>query len=121
MSAELIKYEEHKKDYSERKLWKKIAKYAKKIGKAAVIKLLHLYYTAQEPETPAWAKAKIIGALGYFIVPFDVIPDVLPGVGLTDDLVVVAWAIAAVAIHMTDKTKKQAEEKLDEMLDVWFG
>ena len=121
MGAELIKYEEHKKSYSERSFWKKLSKHAKKIGREAVIKVLHLYYTAQDPDTPQWAKAKIYGALGYFILPIDLIPDVIPAAGYTDDIVVLGIAIAVVAAHMSHKTKKQAEDKLDEMLDVWFG
>ncbi len=121
MSAELIKYQEHRKNYSERKLWEKIAKHAKRIGRATVVKVLHLYYTAQDDETPKWAKTTIYSSLGYLIFPADAVPDIIPVVGYADDTTVLIAAIATVAVHMTEKTKKQAEEKLDEMLEVWFG
>ncbi|HCL3894797.1 TPA: DUF1232 domain-containing protein, partial [Pseudomonas aeruginosa] len=76
-----------------------------------------LYYAAQTPQTPAWAKATIYGALGYFILPVDAIPDVLPGVGYTDDLGIIAAAITAVSMYITEDVKRQASQKLQD----WFG
>lgn len=105
------------KDYSEGSFWDKLIKYAKDAGKEVIEKALWLYYTMQEPGTPAWAKSIIIGALGYFISPLDIIPDVMPLVGYTDDLGVLAAAITAVAAYITDNAKEQAKAKLAQ----WFG
>lgn len=86
-------------------------------GKEVIEKALQLYYAMQAPNTPTWAKAVIIAALGYFISPIDAIPDVVPFVGFADDLGVLVAALAAVATYITDEVKNKADAKLDE----WFG
>ncbi|MGJ3196969.1 DUF1232 domain-containing protein [Peribacillus castrilensis] len=45
-----------------------------------------MFYTLQKPTTPAWAKTVIVGALGYFILPIDLIPDLIPG-GYTEEFI----------------------------------
>jgi uncharacterized membrane protein YkvA (DUF1232 family) len=60
---------------------------------------------ARKPEIPAWAKTAMYGALGYFILPLDAAPDVAPVVGYTDDLGVLALAVATVMIRITDDVK----------------
>jgi uncharacterized membrane protein YkvA (DUF1232 family) len=107
------KFEEH---YSDKGFWSKLGDSALKAGKQAVRHSLTLYYTMHEPGTPSWAKSVIIGALGYFILPLDAIPDMLPGVGFTDDLGVLAAAIATVEMHITPAAKARADRKLAE----WF-
>ena len=65
--------------YSEKGLWEKIEKFAKKAGRVVVVNALKLYYAmVLGVATPAQVVA-IIGALGYFISPIDAVPDVLPG------------------------------------------
>lgn len=59
------------------------------------------YYCAIDPGTPAAVKAALVGVLVYFVLPFDLIPDVLLGVGFTDDAAVIAGVIAAMRRHMT--------------------
>lgn len=105
------------KEYSDSNYWDKVKNVAKVAGKEVIEKALQLYYALQQPGTPAWAKAVIIGALGYFISPVDAIPDVVPMIGFADDLGVLAAAIATVAIYITDDVKAKAETKLNE----WFG
>lgn len=107
-------YEKH---YSEAGFWDKVKKYAKVAGREVLEKALLLYYAMQDPEVPAWAKAVCAGALGYFIFPVDVIPDALVPVGYTDDLGVMAAALAAIAVHVTPETKAKAAAKVGE----WFG
>ena len=63
------------------------------------------------------AKTIIVAALGYFIAPMDAIPDVMPGVGFSDDLGALAVALAAVAMHIKPEHRQQAKEKLT----TWFG
>lgn len=58
----------------------------------------------------------IYGALGYFILPLDMIPDVIPGAGYTDDLGALAAAIGIVSMYVTDEVKASAARKLEE----WF-
>lgn len=105
------------KEFSDDGFWNKVIKYAKTAGQEVIEKALWLYYAAQNPQTPTWAKTTIYGALGYFILPIDAIPDMLPGVGYTDDLGVIAAAITAVSMYITDEVKQQAAQKLRD----WFG
>lgn len=58
-----------------------------KAGREAIKLVLTLLYCLQDDDTPAWARAIIIGALLYFITPVDAVPDVMPG-GYADDLAV---------------------------------
>ena len=105
------------KHYSDEKFWAKVWKHAKKAGRPVMEKALLLYYAL--PAAPIWAKSVIVSALGYFIWPLDVIPDFTPPapVGYSDDLLVMAMALAAVAMHFTPEVKAKAEAKLRE----WFG
>ena len=75
--------------YSDEGFWNKLGQYAKAAGKEVVEKALLLYYAGHEEDAPAWAKATIIGSLGYFIAPLDAIVDLTPVVG-SDALLVCA-------------------------------
>lgn len=108
---------DYEKHYSDEGFWNKIKKYAKKAGKEVIEKALQLYYAAKNPDTPVWAKTTIYGALGYFISPIDLIPDITPVLGYTDDLGVIAAALAVVAKYIDDDVKRQASQKLED----WFG
>src|SRR5262245_58146383 len=103
--------------YSEPAFWQKLATAALKAGKQLVRKALCLYYAALAPETPAWAKGVMLGALGYFILPLDLIPDAIPGIGYADDLGILLAAAATVAAYVTDEHRRKA----DETLARWFG
>lgn len=107
----------YSKEYSESSFWDKVKKFASKAGSKVIYTALKLYYTMQSPDTPGWAKAVIIGALGYFIAPIDVIPDPTPVVGFADDLGVLAAAAASVVTNITPAIKAEAKRKLKE----WFG
>ena len=113
-TEELVKYEKH---YSEDGLWKKIGNVAKKAGLKTVYMVLLLYYVLMSDKTPTKYKAMIIGALGYFILPLDAIPDFVPAVGYTDDVAALAGAILAVAKCISPEIEAQAKSKLEE----WFG
>jgi uncharacterized membrane protein YkvA (DUF1232 family) len=76
---------------------------------------LAAYYCAFDPATPFKVKGTLLAALAYFILPFDVIPDVLIGIGFTDDLAVLATALALVKGHITEAHRDKARAKLDEL------
>ncbi len=105
------------RSYSEAGFWDKLAKYAKAAGREVVEKALQLFYAAQAPETPSQAKLHIYGALAYFILPLDAIPDYIPVAGYTDDIGALYAAFATVAAHITPEIVEQAKQKADE----WFG
>lgn len=113
-TEELSKYE---KDFSDESFWEKLKKYALKAGEKVICKALELYYVAMSSNTPISLKTAIIGALGYFISPIDVIPDVMPIVGYTDDYGVLLATAATATKYITSDVKKQADGKLKN----WFG
>ena len=90
---------------------------AKKAGLKAIYMALLLYYALESPTISTVDKAIIYGALGYFICPIDIIPDILPFIGLTDDIAVLAWAFSRVKRNVTDMTREKAKTKLK----IWFG
>lgn len=114
LAKELEKGDKH---YSDDKLWKKLTKFARKAGASVVYAVLLLYFTLQKPEVPKKTKAIIIGALGYFILPFDLIPDLAVGIGYTDDLGALGIALIQVAMYIDEDVKNEAKEKLKD----WFG
>lgn len=71
------------------------------------------WYCARDPATPTRVKAILIGALAYFILPTDVIPDVLPGLGFTDDAAVFWAAWKAVSGHIKPEHRAQAAAAFD--------
>lgn len=114
---ENVKFEQYEKHYNEESFWEKVKKFAVKAGGKVIYTALKLYYALQSSNTPVWAKSIIVGALGYFVLPIDLIPDVVPAVGFTDDLGVLLAAVAAVAVHITPEIKEQAKKQLRN----WFG
>jgi uncharacterized membrane protein YkvA (DUF1232 family) len=109
---------DHSAYYSENGFWEKVGKYALAAGKQAIRLALILYYTLEDPEgkVPLWAKSTIYGALAYFIFPLDAIPDLIPVAGFTDDIAVMAGALAAIGLNIPPEARTRADEKLNE----WF-
>lgn len=102
--------------YSDESFWDKVKAYAKSAGEEVLTPALKMYYAAHDAETPAWAKATIYGALGYFISPVDAIPDPTPIIGYADDLGVLAAALAATAANIKDEHVMKAKETLTRWL-----
>lgn len=90
---------------------------AKRAGVEVVRKALQLFFVLRRPETPAWAKRTVIGALAYLVLPLDALPDLLPLVGFTDDLVVITAALSTVAFYVNDDVRASANAKVES----WFG
>ncbi|WP_275785801.1 YkvA family protein [Pararhizobium gei] len=74
------------------------------------------YYCARDPATPMRTRGIILGALAYFVLPFDFIPDVLAMVGFSDDVAVLTAAFAAVAGQIKDRHYVRADEALQDKL-----
>lgn len=74
--------------------------------------LLCAYYCAFDRQTPRHVQAALLGAIAYFILPFDFIPDMLPVLGFTDDAAVLATAIRLVAAHITPDHREAARARL---------
>lgn len=117
MKTKLKDYLDYSKYYTRGALWDKIAAVSKKAGAKVIRMVLLLYYAATDPAMPIVDKAKIYGALGYFILPLDLVPDMTPVLGFSDDMAALLWAFKSVASHITPETQHKADRKLGE----WFG
>lgn len=106
---------EYKNHYSEEKLFDKIVKYAKSAGIKVVYVVLLLFYALKKPDLPGRVRATIIGALGYFIFPMDLVSDLVPFAGYGDDLGVLIAALAVAAFYIDDEVKKKAKGKLKDL------
>lgn len=110
----LEKYEQY---YSEEGLMDKLKKFAKKAGIKTVYAALLLYYVLLSKDVPVKEKSLILGALGYLIMPLDLIPDYIPVLGFTDDFAALAYAIHAVRCFISPEIKAQAKGKLKDWFD----
>jgi uncharacterized membrane protein YkvA (DUF1232 family) len=70
------------------------------------------YFCATDARTPAWVKAVLLGALAYFILPLDGVPDFLVALGYTDDLAVLLGALRTVGGHITEDHRAKARDAL---------
>lgn len=97
-------------------LLNKISSIALKAGKVTIEKALQLFYAAQNPDTPAWARRVVYGALAYLVLPVDAIPDFLPVLGFTDDLAIITTALTTIATYITPEIKAKSQNKVAQ----WF-
>ena len=112
-----LKEKKYMTAFSEVNLIEKIKQFGKKAGIKVIYLVLLLFYTLQKTTTPKFAKSLIIGGLGYFILPADFLPDLIPGIGFTDDLTALISVVVAVAMFIDEGVKAKAKERLH----VWFG
>jgi uncharacterized membrane protein YkvA (DUF1232 family) len=104
-------------EYSEAKFWTKLKSVSIKMGSKLVYYSLLLFYGLQDSEVPTKAKLTIAGALGYLILPIDLIPDMIPVIGFADDLAIIVYALYQVSSHISEKTKVKAYNQVKG----WFG
>lgn len=105
------------KHYSDKKFLTKIKCVGGKIGKEALQAAATLFVALKSPDMPKSSKLIVLGALGYFILPIDVVMDFLPFVGLTDDVAVIMMALGKVYLSITDEMKEEAAI----LTDKWTG
>lgn len=108
ITANLNLYEKY---FSESELWQKIGKFGKSIGATVLYPVFLLFYLLKSGEVNLKEKAMIIGTLGYFILPLDLMPDTLP-FGFTDDELSLMAAISALASCITIDIQNEAKEQL---------
>lgn len=94
--------------YSAPRLWRTLCRATLSAGRKTLLTALTLFYCLQDRDTPTWAKGVIIGALGYLVLPADLIPDILPGVGYGDDWGALVAALGTVAAYIKDEHKSKA-------------
>ena len=96
-----------------RSFWRKIKREAASIP--FLEEVLTAHYCAFDRKTPLYVKVVLIGAMIYFVVPDDVIPDSLSLIGLADDAAVLTLAFKAVSSHIKPEHREAARRTLERM------
>ena len=98
-----------KKWFSDAQLSVKLGKVAKKVGSVILYPVLLLYNMYKSPSTSSKDKLMIIAPLAYFILPIDLIPDMILGLGYADDGIAVMAALKAITSSMTPEIIEQTK------------
>jgi uncharacterized membrane protein YkvA (DUF1232 family) len=97
----------------ERRFWAKLRRVVAQIPFAE--DLLAGYYCAVDRATPTRVRAVLLGAVAYFVLPADAVPDLFVGIGFTDDAAVLAAALTAVGRHLQPRHRAQARASLERL------
>ena len=114
MSNDLIAIAPRWKPSDEPRLWRKLVRVAARITFAD--QLVAAWYCAVDAATPMHVRGVLLAALAYFLLPSDLVPDIVAGIGFTDDAAVIAAVLGTFARHVTDEHRAQASHRLDELL-----
>lgn len=106
-----------KTHYSDEKFIAKIKQTGLDLGFKALHAAVTLFTALKSPNMPNKQKLIIVGALGYFILPIDIVADFLPVIGLADDAIIIIKAVMSVYQHVDEQMEQQAHD----ILKSWFG
>lgn len=95
------------------RFWRKLRRVMSRIPFAQ--ELLAAYYAATDPATPREARAMLLAALAYFVLPLDFLPDFILGVGFTDDATVLLLALKTVRDSITPAHRARARDTLERL------
>ncbi|EOX4451032.1 MULTISPECIES: YkvA family protein [Vibrio] len=101
----------------EKNFWRKMKGSVKKAGEEIAVMGIKSWLAMADSNTSVRHKAILGGALAYFVLPTDMVPDVLAGVGFTDDMAALTLAANSVGNAITKEHEAQAREKLNSMAD----
>jgi uncharacterized membrane protein YkvA (DUF1232 family) len=107
----------YRRFFTDERFWAKLRNHARNAGVKIVYTALLLFYAYRRKETPTWARSIILGVLGYFLAPIDLIPDLTPILGYTDDLGVLGFGLVTIAAYVNQDVRQKARGRLDQ----WFG
>jgi uncharacterized membrane protein YkvA (DUF1232 family) len=107
--------------YSEASLQAKLKRVAGKVSGELLHKVLLLFQVLKDSATPTATKAKIVGALGYFISPVDLVPDFIPVIGFGDDLAVLVYLVKQVVTHTTSAHREAATAAVRKLMPEFRG
>ena len=105
-------YKKYTSYFTDGEFWEKLKKIAKKVGLKTTSYALILYYVLKKDEVPMSDKALITGCLGYFIIPIDLIPDLAPVLGYTDDVAGMLFAVKRCMRQVDNEVKENVTNKL---------
>jgi uncharacterized membrane protein YkvA (DUF1232 family) len=100
----------HDEAQVKRAFWGKAKRLAGKLP--FVEDLLTAYYCAFDHATPLQVKAALVGALAYFVLPFDAVPDMMPLLGFGDDAAILLTALRMVSAHVRPEHRDAARRAL---------
>lgn len=113
--TDLVSYDpvRHRRDTAQvsRGFWAKLRRHGKRVPFLA--DALAAYYCAVDPRTPLQVKAVLMGALAYFVMPADMVPDIVAWLGFTDDATVLYAALRTISPHITDEHRERARTAID--------
>lgn len=112
VEIEILEKDKYAEKYSESSFFDKIKNTVKSAGLTLIYKAMQLYYVTENPNCPKKIKAAIFAALGYFIMPLDVIPDFTPIVGYSDDAAAIALALGLAQFYIDDEVNRKAKNKI---------
>ncbi|EGQ8040571.1 TPA: DUF1232 domain-containing protein [Vibrio alginolyticus] len=101
----------------EKTFWRKMKGSVKKAGEEIAVMGIKSWLAMTDSNTSVRHKAILGGALAYFVLPTDMVPDLLAGVGFTDDMAALTLAANSVGNAITDEHEERAREKLSSMVD----
>lgn len=116
---EVVPYDPAKLERDQRRVargfWPKLRRLAAHLP--FVKEMLAAYFAAMDPKTPTYVKAVLMGALAYFVLPIDMIPDFIAAFGYSDDAAVLLTAVRTVSGHIKPEHEDQAERTLADLRD----
>ncbi len=112
-----IDFEKHSKHYNEEDFWQKVTTLPRSAMEQVLEKALTLRELLFDGTTPLWVKGTILGALGYLILPIDLIPDFLPGIGYVDDLAVMGFVLANLDNMVTEDIRQRVRLRMPTVLE----
>ncbi len=107
---------DYEKYYDEEKFLNKLKSLAVKLGEEVVIRILMLYYLLVSGRVPVKIRLLIVAALGYFVLPTDLVSDFIPALGFTDDIAFLTYVFNQASRYADESIKKKAGQKLKSWL-----
>ena len=114
MTSDLTTLDLSWKPADEPRLWRKLLRVAARITFADQV--VAAWYCAMDSATPQHVRGVLLAALAYFVLPTDAVPDIIAGIGFTDDATVIAAVVGAFARHITPEHRARARSRLDQLL-----
>jgi uncharacterized membrane protein YkvA (DUF1232 family) len=105
----------YSKYYSEKRLFRKLKRFSGKISTVLLFYILILFYLVSDKSVPVKTRIIFIATLGYVIFPSDLVADILPGLGFTDDAALIAYAISSASGYITPELKEKALSTLGKL------
>nr|WP_141693878.1 YkvA family protein [Methyloligella halotolerans] len=108
VSAERVAERERK---VRRDFWSKLKRFAGQVP--FVEDLVAGYYCALDSETPLRVRGMLLAVIAYFILPMDLMPDIVLGLGFADDAALLAGVMSLVSSHITPAHRAAAARALE--------